>query len=231
MHRAVLHFGPLSEKRKSLIGLKPGRNTDSMDSEDRTAEPSTAQDAREEAEQRLSGLLARAQTGDGNAYRQFLEGVLPVVRRFLNNKIRDPDWAEDIAQEVLVSIHRARASYDPQRPVFPWIHAISHRRFVDHMRKWSRVSEKEVQGETLLELQAKEEKEHPFLVQEVLEKAIEKLPPRQKRAVRLLKYDGLSVREAAAIMEMTETAVKVTAHRAYKALRKILEQQEDYENT
>ena len=137
MHRAVLHFGPLSEKRKSLIGLKPGRNTDSMDSEDRTAEPSTAQDAREEAEQRLSGLLARAQTGDGNAYRQFLEGVLPVVRRFLNNKIRDPDWAEDIAQEVLVSIHRARASYDPQRPVFPWIHAISHRRFVDHMRKWS----------------------------------------------------------------------------------------------
>jgi len=187
-------------------------------------------DPRQQAESRLSGLMARAQTGDSAAYREFLETALPVVRRFIGNKIRDADWAEDIAQEVLVSIHRARASYDPERPIFPWIHAIAHRRFVDHMRKWSRISEKEVQGETLLDLQAKEDKEHPYLLQEVLEKAIEKLGPKQKQAVRLLKYDGLSVREAAARMDMTETAVKVTAHRAYKALRKILEQQEDYEN-
>ncbi|MCB1304603.1 MAG: RNA polymerase sigma factor [Leptospiraceae bacterium] len=185
---------------------------------------------RQENERLLSALLAKSQQGDARAYHQFLEEILPIVRRFLGAKIRDPDWAEDIAQEVLVSIHRARASYDPDRPVFPWIHAIAHRRYVDHMRKWSRISEKEIQGETLLDLQAKEDKEHPFLVQEVLERAIEQLPPRQKRAVRLLKYDGLSVREAAAIMEMTETAVKVTAHRAYRALRKILQQQEDYEN-
>ncbi|MCB1167303.1 MAG: sigma-70 family RNA polymerase sigma factor, partial [Leptospiraceae bacterium] len=173
---------------------------------------------RQENERLLSALLAKSQQGDARAYHQFLEEILPIVRRFLGAKIRDPDWAEDIAQEVLVSIHRARASYDPDRPVFPWIHAIAHRRYVDHMRKWSRISEKEIQGETLLDLQAKEDKEHPFLVQEVLERAIEQLPPRQKRAVRLLKYDGLSVREAAAIMEMTETAVKVTAHRAYRAL-------------
>ncbi|MCB1171547.1 MAG: sigma-70 family RNA polymerase sigma factor [Leptospiraceae bacterium] len=201
-----------------------------MDTSEESLVESAPLDAREEAERRLSGLLARSQQGDGEAYRLFLEGVLPVVRRFLGSKIRDADWVEDISQEVLVSIHRARASYDPERPVFPWIHAIAHRRFVDHMRKWSRVSEKEVQGETILEFQAKEDKEHPYLIQEILERAIEKLPPKQKRAVRLLKYDGLSVREAAAKMEMTETAVKVTAHRAYKALRKILEQQEDYEN-
>ena len=201
-----------------------------MDINEESLGQSAPLDARAEAERHLSGLLARSQQGDAAAYRLFLEGVLPVVRRFLGSKIRDADWVEDISQEVLVSIHRARASYDPERPVFPWIHAIAHRRFVDHMRKWSRVSEKEVQGETILEFQAKEDKEHPYLIQEILERAIEKLPPKQKRAVRLLKYDGLSVREAAAKMEMTETAVKVTAHRAYKALRKILEQQEDYEN-
>ncbi len=52
--------------------------------------------------------------------------------------------------------------------------------------------------------------------------AVAELPERQRRVVELMKLEQRTAREVAEILDMSESAVKVTAHRAYKTLRRTL---------
>ena len=63
-----------------------------------------------------------AETGDGEAraaYEKMLSELLPVVRRTVRAKLFDPSFVEDVVQNALLSIHRARATYRPERPFGP----------------------------------------------------------------------------------------------------------------
>jgi RNA polymerase sigma-70 factor, ECF subfamily len=55
-------------------------------------------------------------------------------------------------------------------------------------------------------------------------KAVADLPDNQRKVIQLLKFEDLSVREVADRLGMTETNVKVTAHRGYRALRQRIEE-------
>jgi RNA polymerase sigma-70 factor (ECF subfamily) len=101
------------------------------------------------------------------------------------------------------------------------MYSIAYRRYIDYVRKQSRIDRMELSGETILPLIANQEKENPedTIDREAVLRAIKDLPERQKEIVRMLKIDGLSVKEAASILDMSETALKVAAHRAYKKIR------------
>src|SRR5262245_2409815 len=94
----------------------------------------------------LSALMELAQDGDRLAYASLLNEVIPIVKRILQSRMSFLSSADrqDIAQDILLSLHAARSTYDPERPFTPWLMTIIHNRTVDHARRYSRRSANEV---------------------------------------------------------------------------------------
>lgn len=168
-------------------------------------------------------LMARAQDGDAAAYRRLLEEITPYLRSLAVRRHRDPSDVEDAVQDILLTIHSIRKTYDPARPFAPWLVAIASRRFIDRLRRQGRTRGREtpltVDHETFSEPETNLQ-ESPD--RRELEGAINNLPPRQRQAIRLLKLDGMSLKQAAIASGMSITSLKVNAHRAVKRLRKLL---------
>jgi RNA polymerase sigma-70 factor (ECF subfamily) len=174
-----------------------------------------------EKELELSELLRRAQSGDQDAYDRLLRELAGLGRDFAAR--RAPRWLgiDDFVQDVLVTVHRARQTYDPSRPIAPWFYAIVQSRFVDAWRR----AHRRTRHELPLEESAAERLPAPVvpagrLRSDELLGALDALPPLQRRIIRWLKIDDLSVRQIALRLRMSEGAVKVAAHRGYAALRR-----------
>ncbi len=175
-----------------------------------------------EADQQAAQLLAAAQEGDADAYEALLRLLASRARAFVGRRTGWAEWGEDVVQEILLSIHRARHTYDPQRPFGPWFHAIASTRLVDAVRARKRLILREVADEEAVARQADEHAgvadSRPAL-NAVLALAVASLPRVQREVVSLLKFDDLSVREVAGRLGMSEAAVRTTAHRGYARLR------------
>lgn len=166
-------------------------------------------------------LMAASQDGDGAAYGRLLTEITPMLRRIVRRRWGDTD-CEDIVQEILISLHRVRHTYDPQRPFIPWLMAIAQFRVADAARKSARrtVHERpEWSFEFGLPDVAAEEHDEPQGDPQLLRRAIANLPDGQRRAVELLKLEERSLKEAAAETGMSVGALKVAVHRGLKALR------------
>ena len=168
-------------------------------------------------------LMARAQDGDGAAYYRLLHEIVPYLRALAARQHRDPNDVEDAVQDILLTIHSIRQTYDPARPFGPWLVTIANRRFVDRLRRLGRVRARETsmttEHETFSEPRANLEESTD---RHQLEGAIDHLPPRQQQAIRLLKLKEMSLKEAAVASGMSITSLKVNTHRALKSLRRML---------
>ncbi|MCE9597463.1 MAG: sigma-70 family RNA polymerase sigma factor [Spirochaetia bacterium] len=177
----------------------------------------------------LGERMARSQDGDAKAYEELLGLVALRIRPYIRSRVRDYDAAEDVVQEVLLSIHRTRATYDPGRPFLPWLWAIVRYRCADHARKLGRLPE--VPGnleDTFQSTHADEDLSGE--IESAIKRCLSMLPQKQEQAFTLTTFEGKSIREAAAELQISETATKVTVHRARKSLRKFLREM-GYENS
>ena len=177
-----------------------------------------------EQESQARALMTRGQQGDALAYAELLTLLAGAARRYARARVGGVPWLDDVAQETLLSIHAARQSYDPSRPFAPWFYAILHRRMIDVLRKERRLGAREVAGDVLPEPSASAPAvdRRDDVDFERVKAALEALPPRQREIVSALKVRDESVREISGRLGMSESAVKVTAHRGYKALRRLL---------
>jgi RNA polymerase sigma-70 factor (ECF subfamily) len=174
-------------------------------------------------EQEAGRLMLRAQQGDQRAYEDLLRLLAQESRGFLGRRLGWAEWTEDVVQEVLLTVHRARQTYDPARPFAPWFYAIINSRLIDGLRSRRRVTTRELaDDEALAQHAAPEAEGGRGELREVLARAVARLPRVQREVVSLLKYEDLSVREVASRLGMSEAAVKTTAHRGYKVLRRIV---------
>jgi len=179
----------------------------------------------------LAELMARAQGGDGAAYGELLRRVTPRLRGAVKRRRRlEPCDVEDLVQDILLSLHAARATYDPARPFMPWLLAIARNRIADWARREARRAANEVVNGELPETFAaaganrliESYSEERFGDGEALTRALANLPAGQRRAVELTKLEELSLKEAAAASGMSVGALKVAVHRAMGALRRAL---------
>jgi len=188
----------------------------------------------------LERAMARFAAGDDAALGEVYDLASPPVFTFLLRTSRDRALAEDLTQETFLRIHRARGLYREGAAVLPWAYTIARRLFLDTVRSrragaGSPVSLEAGQkssdrfadgpaappefpalGPSAEELLADAE------LARVVDAALARLPEAQASAFRLLKGEGLSVAEAAAVMGTTRGAIKLRAHRAYEALRLLL---------
>ena len=95
---------------------------------------------------RFGQLMQAAQAGDADAYAALLEAVAPRVRQVVRRQrgFAGPEDVEDLVQDVLLSLHVARAPYDPGRPFIPWLLAIVRNRLADGARRHVRKAAHEV---------------------------------------------------------------------------------------
>ncbi len=171
--------------------------------------------------------MRAAQEGDGGAYLRLLAEVAPLLRRVIQRQrsfLQAAD-TEDIVQDILVSLHSVRATYDPARPFVPWLMAIARNRLVDAARRYGRLAANEVSVAEYPETFSEEPTNRfdgTYGDPEALKQAINRLPPGQKRAVEMLKLREMSLKEASAASGMGVAALKVAVHRGMKALRQAL---------
>ncbi|MDE2165267.1 MAG: sigma-70 family RNA polymerase sigma factor [Alphaproteobacteria bacterium] len=169
--------------------------------------------------------MAAAQDGDRRAYETLLRQTLPYIRTVVRGLNATPDRVEEVVQEVLLTVHRVRHTYDPARPFRPWLAAIARRRAIDALRRRRRTETHEIFDEaayeTFADPEANRHQERPASAAG-LSAAVADLPAQQREAVRLLKLRGLSLAEASAESGTSIAALKVNVHRAIKTLRKRL---------
>ncbi len=159
--------------------------------------------------------LRRAAQGDARAYARFLDEVATTLRPIVARRCAAAD-AEDIVQEILLTIHAKRATWDGDRPVLPWIRAIARHKLSDALRRHYR------QGRHLEQplTDRPEEAGATGLPVELLDldRRIASLPARQGAVVRALGLEGASVQAVAERLAMSRVAVRVAFHRGLAAL-------------
>ena len=172
-----------------------------------------------------AALMARAQDGDAAAYRHLLAGIAPYLRALARHYHRAPQDVEDSVQDILLTVHAIRHTYDPARPFKPWLVAIGRRRIFDRLRGQGRIRARETflepEHETFAAPEANLYEAEPDV--RALREAVGQLPDAQRRAVTMLKIEEKSLKEVSAATGMSIAALKVSTHRAVKTLRKLLD--------
>ena len=168
-----------------------------------------------------SALMAHAQDGDRVAYATLLRECTPYIRQIARRRIRNAADIEDVVQDVLLTIHAVRHTYDPGRPFAPWLATIADRRVLDAVRRLSRRAKREDVLTPDHEAAHKAEPVHypDGLQARDIARALQDLPEGQRRAVELVNVQGLELAEAARVSGQSVGALKVAVHRALKALR------------
>ena len=165
-----------------------------------------------------------AQAGDALAYERLLFELVRYARQKVSYDVRDASAREDIVQNALLSVHRSRHTYRSEHAFEPWFNTILRHAMVDWYRTVGRrrALELRIEEAPAEALVATSSEESPRSLPPELADALAQLPPKQRQAVELIHVEGLSVNEAAARAHVTPGALKVRAHRGYRALRALL---------
>ncbi len=176
---------------------------------------------------KLGTLMQAAQRGDQAAYRDLLRQVARKLRGAVHCRapwLKRED-VEDVVQDILLSVHQARGSYDPARPFTPWLMTIARNRLADHARRYCRQTAGEHEHVQHSEtFSARPANNHADTVNDylALRDAITELPAAQRQALRMLRLRQMSLKEAAEATGISVAALKVSLHRATMRLREIV---------
>jgi RNA polymerase sigma-70 factor (ECF subfamily) len=188
----------------------------------------------------MHALMVRYVDGDNIAFNELLTRLGPKLRRYVGRRVKNPDIADDVYQQVLVRIHVSRARYMDHPPVEGraverWFMAAAQRAVLDHLRgeyrragrldRLTRYHDTAGFGAPIAPLNPEEQldtSEHCAEVHATLEAALAKLPPDSEEVVRRHKLQGQSMQQIASDIGIAASTLRVRAHRAYRKLAKHL---------
>jgi RNA polymerase sigma-70 factor (ECF subfamily) len=163
--------------------------------------------------------MRSAVAGDTQAYHRFLHAVTPHLRVMARRRCEQFNAplseAEDVVQEVLLAIHLKRATWDPTRPIGPWLSIIVRNKLIDVMRRRGRRIS--VPIEDVIDVLEAEQSANVTDRMDA-EQMLTRLKDPQRDIVRSISLEGASIRDTASRLKMTEVAVRVALHRALKSL-------------
>lgn len=165
----------------------------------------------------LTTLFRSGLGGDQADYARFLTSITPLLKRMVGRRLSASD-VDDVVQEILISIHKARHTYDGVRPIMPWLASIAKFRITDHLRKhYTQRQDKTVDIADLENILT--DVTEDGLDHESMDELLEGVPDNHKRILTLMHVEGYTAKEVGTQMDMNESAVKVAAHRAIKKIR------------
>ena len=175
-------------------------------------------------EAHLKALFLQGLAGDAGAHRAFLTEAAGLLRAYFRNRLRgQAEDAEDLVQETLVALHTRRDTYDANYPLTAWMYAIARYRLIDFLRRQKRRNHADIDGLDIGEADPQYDASDAKRDVNVL---LEKLPEKQRTAIRLVKLEEKSVREAADATGLTESDIKISIHRGLKTLMRLMGQEQ-----
>jgi len=176
-----------------------------------------------------SALMIAFQKGDALAFEQIVNKYGKIIVNFLYKFVNDRAEAEDLAQEVFLRVYRARNSYEPRAPLSAWLYRIAGNvglRAAGRRRRspvLATSGKREGDTEPLEAFQDPRADPERLIVEaetgRIVLDAIRSLPEKERMALLLRRYEGLSYKDIAGVMECTEGAVKTYLHRGKLRLR------------
>ena len=170
-------------------------------------------------ENKLQSLMKQAQKGNKTSYKSLLEELNNLATSYIRKRINSETSVEDIVQEILVSIHKSRHTYDPEKPFLPWFYAIAKFRLNDYLRNfYSNKEDLSFEG-TFENVISQTTELRDIEKTQMIEKSLDCLSSKKKKIIKLMYIDGYSVREVSEKMSISLSDVKVSAHRALKEIK------------
>ena len=181
-------------------------------------------------------LMLQVREGSAAAFEALVEKHQKRLVMVLEHLVSDRTQAEDLAQDVFLRVYRARERYVPTAKFSTWLYTITHNVASNSIRKSSRRKEINLvtspsgsmpvrpldtmakDKSNLMPTRLADQKE----MEGVIREAIQSLGSRQRMAMLLSKYEGMSYNEIAESMELTTQAVKSLLSRARGNLKETL---------
>jgi RNA polymerase sigma-70 factor (ECF subfamily) len=170
----------------------------------------------------LEQMMLAYQSGDNEAGGYLFQSLRVLLLRFFLKQRLTRYEAEDLLQETWLRVHRCRHAFRPEAQLLPWLFCIARRVRVDAFRRRYRIESVELcrgTSETAQSFCSITLQRHVGTSFDIL---IEQLPLSQQRVLVLLKVNGFTLEEVAAITCSSVGAVKQKTTRAYSKLRKHL---------
>jgi len=164
--------------------------------------------------------MALAQKGDQDAYHRLLVEVKKEVMGYLTKRVFKTEDVDDVFQNILLSVHKSRHTFLVGKAFRPWLYAIVGHRLVDYYRKVCITNARETVSDQALALIAADVPKKRFIEGTELEPHFFKLSEKQQKILKLHAVDGFTYSEISVKLNMTLSAVKVSAHRGFKMLKK-----------
>jgi RNA polymerase sigma-70 factor, ECF subfamily len=175
-------------------------------------------------EAHLRALMLQGLAGDQAAHRAFLTEAAALLRGYFRNRLRGaPEDAEDLVQETLVALHTRRDSYDANYPLTAWLYAIARYRLIDFLRRAKHRRHAPLDGVDVGDADPEYAASDARRDVAVL---LDQLPEKQRRAIRLVKLEEKSVREASELTGFSESDIKISIHRGLKTLMRLMGQEQ-----
>lgn len=179
-------------------------------------------------------IIQRILQNDRNSFRLLVDKYQPMVFRTCMGFLHHKEDAEDLTQEVFFQVYQSLSNYKAESAFSTWLYRIAVNASLNQLRKYSKwgfiqrlESFFDSDKVNLLDLTVPSndnpeiiliKEEHRLLVKT----ALDSLPEKQRTAIVLSKYDDLSQKEIAEVMNTTEGAVEALIQRAKANLRKKL---------
>ena len=177
-------------------------------------------------------IIARLKQGDRKAFAEIVEQCQHMVYNTALGIVQHEEDAEDITQNVFVTLYEKISSFREESALSTWLYRITVRKALDHEKR----KQREKHGGLLKRIFSVRESDepahfdHPGIMLDkkeqaaILLRAIKKLPEKQRVAFTLHKMEGLSYQQIADIMENSQFATESLLVRAKNNLRNILKE-------
>jgi RNA polymerase sigma-70 factor, ECF subfamily len=179
-------------------------------------------------EAELANAIARARTGDAEAWGDLYRHYAPAIFRFCRRALPTYEDAEDATVEIFMKVREKLASYDPQRPFSSWLYKVAANHCWDMLRRRHTRQDLETGDVEQLPLPHPDPGQLAQLIEQQtasgLRGALAQLPPRARMILILRYYADLRYDEIAEALSLDPNAVGVALLRARQQLRRTLTQ-------
>jgi RNA polymerase sigma-70 factor (ECF subfamily) len=176
-----------------------------------------------DAEGELCRLMQGYLDGRIDAFDGVYAALAGRIRGYLLSLCRNPSVADDLLQETFMHVHRSRRTYEPGRPVTPWVFAIARHVFLMHRRSTGRRLrfEDTLAAETM-RTDLPRDDEAALADSDEVHRALRDVPADQRQAVLMHHIEGRSFGEIAARLGIRVNAAKTRAFRGMKKMRELI---------